>query len=456
MSRLQLQPRPKATATSNLSSRPPFTSNELLRPETPSSRSNIRLPSADPLSERATLFLIRRTLCSQLGEKGRVTPAPVDEILPPLTSSNEVDLQLYAFIAIITREFVQTWYTKITPDHIFVEEVVNIIAHCTRALEQRLRKVDLESLLFDELPELLEVHIQGKWLQRGEQRCLHLLKITAAFRAAHHPLNPPPFQSDPREIYHSICPFPALSPVPQEGNEEAIQQQRENEALYRQLLVQGVLAILLPTEDLENDCLTAIVSQIFSEMILGGGIGGKAAEPWLIWEGIMKGAEVIQARLRNKSRAQAGLPPNIADSTPADTTGRNLKSWGVRGSFQTTFWLVLQYLFLALTAARFLIVAVATSTHLPSRIAPTMKVTGSAHLEDDAESPRLTNPKIARTSPRTPSKQPILRMKIWSCAADLLDLGVRMPWLKATMSMAQWAAITGPGQVGNTNGMIDK
>jgi hypothetical protein len=73
-----------------------------------------------------------------------------------------VDLELYAFIAIIIREFVQTWYTKITPDHKFVDEIVKIIAHCTRALEQRLRKVDLESLLFDELPDLLEVHIKGK------------------------------------------------------------------------------------------------------------------------------------------------------------------------------------------------------------------------------------------------------------------------------------------------------
>lgn len=72
-----------------------------------------------------------------------------------------MDLQLYAFIAIIIREFVYTWYTKITPDYVFVEEVVKIIAHCTRGLEQRLRKVDLEALLLDELPELLEAHVQG-------------------------------------------------------------------------------------------------------------------------------------------------------------------------------------------------------------------------------------------------------------------------------------------------------
>jgi hypothetical protein len=100
-------------------------------------------------------------LCSQLGDKGRSTPAPIDELLPPLTSSNEVDVELYAFIAIIIREFVHVWYTKITPDHVFVEEVVKIIAHCTRALEQRLRKLDLEAVIFDELPELLETHFNG-------------------------------------------------------------------------------------------------------------------------------------------------------------------------------------------------------------------------------------------------------------------------------------------------------
>ena len=158
----RLQPRLKAPATSNISSQSATANRDAVpRAETPASRQNPRTPAINALSDQTTLFLIRRTLCSQLGEKGRTTPAPIDEILPPLTSSNEVDLQLYAFIAIIIREFVQTWYSKITPDQVFVEEVVKIIAHCTRALEQRLRNVDLECLLFDELPELLDVHVHG-------------------------------------------------------------------------------------------------------------------------------------------------------------------------------------------------------------------------------------------------------------------------------------------------------
>jgi hypothetical protein len=48
-----------------------------------------------------------------------------------------------------------------------VEEVVQIIAHCTRALEQRIRNVDMESLVFDELPDLLDVHVRGRISRTG-------------------------------------------------------------------------------------------------------------------------------------------------------------------------------------------------------------------------------------------------------------------------------------------------
>lgn len=120
-----------------------------------------RTAPTDPLSDKATAFLIRRILCPQQADKGRSSPASIDGLLPPLTSRNDVDLQLYALIAIILKEFVQNWYAKITPDEDFVAEIVQIIAHITRALEQRLRKVDLESLLFDELPDLLDKHVTG-------------------------------------------------------------------------------------------------------------------------------------------------------------------------------------------------------------------------------------------------------------------------------------------------------
>lgn len=74
-----------------------------------------------------------------------------------------MDLQLYAIIAIVVKDLVYSWYGKITPDQGFVEEVLRIVAHCTRALESRLRAVDLESLILDEIPELIEGHIHGQY-----------------------------------------------------------------------------------------------------------------------------------------------------------------------------------------------------------------------------------------------------------------------------------------------------
>jgi hypothetical protein len=119
---------------------------------------------SESTTDKATATFVRRTLCSHNvllgnGERGRATPRPIEELLPPLTSSNEIDLQLYAIISVIIKDFVQTWYSKITPDHVFVNEVLQVIAHCTRALEQRFREADLEALLLDEIPELLEAHL---------------------------------------------------------------------------------------------------------------------------------------------------------------------------------------------------------------------------------------------------------------------------------------------------------
>lgn len=81
-----------------------------------------------------------------------------------MTSSNDVDLQLYAIVAIIVKDLVQSWYGKITPDQGFVEEVVKIVAHCTTQLESRLRTVDLESLVFNEITELIERHVNCQWM----------------------------------------------------------------------------------------------------------------------------------------------------------------------------------------------------------------------------------------------------------------------------------------------------
>ncbi|KAF7549584.1 hypothetical protein G7046_g8306 [Stylonectria norvegica] len=383
----------------------------------------IRLGTTDPLSDRATSLLIRRTLCSQQsGDKGRDAQVPIDELLPPLTSRNDVDLQLYAFLAIILKEFVQSWYSKITTDENFVAEILHIIAHCTRALEQRFRKVDLESLVLDEIPDLLDKHI-------------------TAYRIAHHPISRPPIDVDPQEVYHALCPLPHLAPVPRPDDPLAISEQRENEALYRQLLVQGVLAILLPTEDLENPCLTALVGQIFSELIIGNVIANKAAQPWLLYEGICIAARVLQEK---RSQAAQTVVP---DTQPSDLniTVKGRHDWSARAIFLS----VIQLGILLIGTVRFLTLTLVMAMSLPPRFAT---------VEDKADAIAHKAPETQASKPTTTSvdKAPVLSFRIWSCVGNLLETSSRMPWLDGFLSLLQVGAVRGPGQIAGLDGPVDR
>ncbi|KAK7951705.1 uncharacterized protein PG986_007433 [Apiospora aurea] len=394
------------------------------RPPPPSNLRSARPVPTDFLSDKATIALIRRILCPQnAADRGRSTPAPIEDLLPPLTSRNDVDLQLYAFISIIIRDYVQAWYTKITPDETFVAEIVQIIAHCTRSLEQRLREVDLASLLLDELPELLDAHVR-------------------AYRTARSSVARSPIETDHREIYHALCPLPALSPVPKRGDPGSLQSQAANEVAYRQLLVQGLLALLLPTEDLENECLTSLVGQIFSELMIGNLFVNKLSEPWMLWEIL-----IIVTRLADKGRSSDTAGSKRSDGTTGnnrmDGTTRGLGSkqpWGL--SISSAFWSLIQWGFLAVSLMRAFITTMVQSRSLPPRPPPiaarTLGSKNSAGGQKQYDS--LADHHFVQTS----VKVPIVQFSLWPCLANLLEMGTRMPWLGATLSLLQWGSYEGP------------
>lgn len=164
----------------------------------------------DDPQQKATIAYIKRILCS----KPPIQDAPetvtndggesLESLLPPLTSSNDIDIEFYALIAVILANFVQVWYNRITPDQDFLKEIVQIIAHCTRGLEQRLRKVDLESLVLDELPGLLLEHIHGKaaTISRCQQTIADEKKRSECLDR--HALGGLLNMSSDRDIWHSV------------------------------------------------------------------------------------------------------------------------------------------------------------------------------------------------------------------------------------------------------------
>ncbi|KAL8714260.1 MAG: hypothetical protein Q9220_001989 [cf. Caloplaca sp. 1 TL-2023] len=414
-----LQPRPKANATSSSSSIASHiavkTPQQSRAPSESRNSVSARQSPVPDASDKAVAVFIRRVLCSQHTSGGNEA-RPIDELLPPLTSSNDVDLQLYAIIAIIVKELVYSWYGKITPDQAFVEEVVQIIAHCTRALEGRLRKIDLEDLLFDEISELIENHIL---------------------------------------VYHELNPHPALSPIPDPQAEKSIAQQSKNEADYRQLLVQGALAVLLPTEDLENACLRTLVSDVFAESILGNSIGGRVSEGWFIWTSISKLVEAVKAHVNPRATGQEievdtrsrlerfGLLSERGhdDTRPTMTGGR-------RTALAEVFWRVIQYGYLTFIGLQLVIVGLFTAWTAPPRSSMSGRMTADSPIAKAPEAPATVV-----------LLRPVLGYKVFSLLSTVLDLSFRMPWLSGSLALLQHHLISSPLvllRVGAVDGLLDQ
>ncbi|KAL8936314.1 MAG: hypothetical protein Q9216_004994 [Gyalolechia sp. 2 TL-2023] len=430
-----LQPRPKANPTfssASLDTHTPFRRPRQSRPSSETRQSSPRKPSpVENVSARATVALIRRVLCPQ-PTTGSNEARPIEELLPPLTSRNDVDLQLYAIIAIVVKETVYSWYGKITSDETFVEEVVRIIAHCTTGLEGRLRMVNIESLIFDEIPELIENHV-------------------LAYRISHDAARTPGTSVNPQAVYHELNPHPALSPVPDLSFETSATQQSRNEADYRQLLVQGALAILLPTEDLENTCLRTLVADVIAETILGRSIGGRVCEGWFVWTSIRKLVVAVQAQVNPRATGEEievdtrsrlekfGLLSERGDDTRPATDGR-------RSAFSEVFWRCLQYGYLAVITLRFVLVGFAASWSEPRRSSWSAKATADSPVANPTEAPTAT-------------RRPILVFRILSLLSTLLDLSLRMPWLCGSLALLQYHLIASPLvvlRVGAVDGLLDQ
>ncbi|KAB8260622.1 PXA domain-containing protein [Aspergillus pseudonomiae] len=412
----------KSTASANV--RPSSRASHRPRLHKASSRDT----QTDATGDKATAALIRRVLCSQAGNFGGAsTLQSPEELLPPLTSSNEVDCQLYALIAVIIKEFVFSWYSKITSDQVLVNEVIQVIAHCTRAVEQRLRDTDVSQLVLDEIPALVEAHIISYRLAR-EQSQLSGLTPSA------------------REIYHSLNPHPGLSPIPDPTDTHTITQQVDNEARYRQLLVSGVLAVLLPTEDLKNACLRTLVCDILADLIIGNQVSGKMCEGWFLWESVTKLIDVVGSRQSHEIDATTAVPHRKNQLqkfdllSPQEDVQRHHSSSSVQLRVPDWVWKILQFVFLAYVTLRFIVTGIFRVASTP--VASSSSFTGHAN-----EAPAPCNP---------PLKRPVLNYGLYGMLSQLLDIPRRMPWLAGLLALFQHLILAGPGRIGDTDSVLDR
>lgn len=112
--------------------------------------------------------LINEKLFNKNGNINNINNRTVikDYSLPPLTSSNDLDIRLYALFSLLINDFIFGWYENslnLDEKDQFTKELIFIFAHISRNLQERINKSHNEfiKLLITDLPYLLNDHLNN-------------------------------------------------------------------------------------------------------------------------------------------------------------------------------------------------------------------------------------------------------------------------------------------------------
>ncbi|KAI4528483.1 hypothetical protein K525DRAFT_184240 [Schizophyllum commune Loenen D] len=178
--------------------------------------------------------------------------------LPPLllTPSRppELDDELYDFIALALRAFVNPWWTKITRyDKEFLPDITRILTHVLRALEARMLAADAAPLLLHDLPLLLTQHIRD--YRDAERKARSAYASGGALSLS--------------QLFHQLQPHLAVTP---EGG--------VHDEYFRQVVDQ-ILKAVLPAKDYAPEAERFIVREIIVK-IVANDILPRVTQPWFI------------------------------------------------------------------------------------------------------------------------------------------------------------------------------
>ena len=271
-----------------------------------------------------------------------------------------------------------------------------------------------------------------------------------------------------------------------------MEKQLENDANWRYLLADGVLSILLPTEDLENDCLRKLLTEVLADIVLGNFIGGIASQPMFIWDGITKMAELVANDGQNRDEEdeemakkklsasgkleQFGLldPVGLDEEDEARREEVTRSFMGKMMAHASRFcWLGMYMIYIGYIIFRAAVVTLATSSSLARRLSWQGHSRDGQRRQDNDKDYQEADKRIREQSElksatdieknehgsgndeRSTHHRPIVEMRIWSCIGRLLDVESVMPWAGGLAALVQWMAVHGPGRVGDVDGLLD-
>lgn len=192
--------------------------------------------------------LAKRLLFPQLGPDAEVPPLLSSPNLPP-----ELNAEIYDFIALALRAFVNPWWTKISRyDKEFLVQINQVVTQVVRSLETRLSKIDLSSLVFRDLPTLITQHYEDYRLASS--------KLNTSYSVGGATSLP--------QLFHQFQPHMAVSA---DGS--------INEDYLRQL-VDFILKACLPPEDYDPDAERYIVREVILKVMTG--VIPRISQPWFV------------------------------------------------------------------------------------------------------------------------------------------------------------------------------
>lgn len=262
--------------------------------------------------------------------------------------------------------------------------------------------------------------------------------MATAYRAASESHAARPYEQELLQIYNSLNPHPALDPTL--SPDEQIQTER----IYRQLLIQGALAVLLPTEDLQNASLRTLVTDIVADLILGRAIDDRLCQPWFLHSMVSKIIATLTSRAQPKVTGeemqteargrleQFGLLSAKGEDLPANSSPRR-QSWLV-----IWFWRILQWGYFAFMAIRFTMLGLVHARRHPRSTHPLSKQGTSDAVESD------------------PSPRPVLEYRAFSTISTLLDLSRRMPWLAGALALLGHVLTSGRNRAEGPRSTLDR
>lgn len=274
-------------------------------------------------------------------------------------------------------------------------------------------------------------------------RARHLTDYNQAYRLAKQQTNLSGLPTSTRTIYHTLNPHPALSPVPEPSDPIAVVEQDENEDVYRQLLVHGMLAVLLPTEDLENACLRTLVGDVLADLLMGNEVSRRVCEGWFIWESISKLLDTVEQKgpETNKEAGQQDRLKTFGLLTKEEPRGHvppksqsRVAAW---------IWMFLHGAYLTYVAFRFIASGL-------------LHVTSSQSSRSTPAGPISYGSEAPKSAGNVTGKRPVLDYRLYSMISQLIDVPRRMPWLTGMLALMQYMILAGPGRVGDTGSVLDR